>query len=166
MNVVPAYDRLSGLEGRFTRHNHGWWLYAMRPIGETGPIKLGRSYNPAQRRRTLERAGGQKLEIVTQVPEYVVSEAEAHRQWAPIRLHGEWFEATPELLAWLEHIETIEWYWTRFRDRLMVLVARKTDRQRHGSPLRHIAYVEHQIRRAHRASVLRERRIARSRNPQ
>lgn len=79
-----------------------WQLYAARGLGTLGPIKIGRSQNPAKRIRAFNTA--HRLEIVVQVPEWACSEAEAHARFQHLRLRGEWFEAAPDLLEFLAQL--------------------------------------------------------------
>lgn len=74
------------------------WLYALR---NGYIVKLGRSATPSVRLRDLNIVLAGRGKLLALVSEAVVSEREAHERWASLRVTGEWFRATPELLEWL-----------------------------------------------------------------
>lgn len=94
------------------------FLYA---IEGGGLVKLGRSVEPQKRLRSLQRMSPTPLTLIATIPEHLVSEEEAHERWSEQRAHGEWFEPSPELRAWIE--------WIGRRGRLAIdLYERATER--------------------------------------
>ncbi len=66
-------------------------------------IKIGYSTDVEKRVATLQTASGSRFETVTYRKGGRAMEARYHRRWADQRLSGEWFTATPELLAEMAH---------------------------------------------------------------
>jgi hypothetical protein len=62
-------------------------------------VKIGTSTDISRRFRTLRTMSPLPIELLGAIPGGRAEEAELHREWAPLRLHGEWFQATPELLG-------------------------------------------------------------------
>lgn len=67
--------------------------------GETGPVKIGFSVDVASRLRAIQTHSPIPLSILATRAGGAAREGAYHRQFAEHRLHGEWFERTPELLA-------------------------------------------------------------------
>lgn len=67
-------------------------------IREAGVIKIGRSTNPLKRLSALQVSTPAKLVLLGVCDE---PEADVQRRFQELRVHGEWFQATPELLAWV-----------------------------------------------------------------
>lgn len=74
-------------------------VYFIKPIGLTGPIKIGFSANPVMRLKPLTSWSPIPLEIAVIAPGTFSHEKLLHEWFAPHRLHGEWFSVTPELTA-------------------------------------------------------------------
>jgi DNA-binding CsgD family transcriptional regulator len=64
----------------------------------TERIKIGATRH-LTRLADLQRTCSTKLQLRMLIPGYLVEEAYWHVHFREIRLHGEWFQATPELLA-------------------------------------------------------------------
>lgn len=79
------------------------WVYFVR-AGMDGPFKIGRSTNVPDRVATLQTANHASLRLVAQLPGGVEVERLLHRRFAPCRLHGEWFEASADLIAFVQEI--------------------------------------------------------------
>lgn len=62
-------------------------------------IKIGYSHDPQKRLANLQTSHHDRLEIIGVIPGGLAEEARLHRQFAGVRLSGEWFRATPELLS-------------------------------------------------------------------
>lgn len=77
------------------------WLYA---LGHGDLVKLGRSGTPVARTRALNATLARRGKILALIRESVVSERQAHERWAAIRVTGEWFQATPELMEWVSSL--------------------------------------------------------------
>lgn len=68
---------------------------------ESGRIKIGTTGSIASVFQTLQRANGEPLRILATVPGDYHHEAELHSHFHAIRLHREWFRATPELFGYI-----------------------------------------------------------------
>lgn len=70
--------------------------------GEPGsPIKIGTTRDAVRRVRALQRCNGSVLRVLATIPGDATHEAEMHARFAHLRLHGEWFTAAPDLLAFI-----------------------------------------------------------------
>jgi hypothetical protein len=78
-------------------------IYFIRS-GNDGPIKIGRARDVARRVRTLQTASAAPLVLLGVIPGDGKVERRLHRRFAANRIRGEWFRATPELLA---HIDAL-----------------------------------------------------------
>lgn len=61
-------------------------------------IKIGYSGAPTVRLKGLQSDNGRELEIIRTVPGTFEDESRLHAQFAHIRVRGEWFQATPDLV--------------------------------------------------------------------
>lgn len=68
-------------------------------------IKIGFSQSPNARKNELQTGNPEKLQILAIVPTSVLQEHEAHAQFDELRIRGEWFQATPELLQYIEKMK-------------------------------------------------------------
>lgn len=75
------------------------YIYFMRPIGGDGRIKIGCSYLPARRLIELSTWSAYQLEIIGVGEGNLADEKMLHQYFAADRLHSEWFQSSPELLA-------------------------------------------------------------------
>lgn len=69
-----------------------------------GLIKIGRSVNPDSRFNAIRTMSPDKLVLLGYLPEEVATENELHKKFAHLRMHGEWFEAAPELRKAIEKL--------------------------------------------------------------
>ena len=92
-DVYPLRPKRSPREPSF--------LYA---FAHSGRVKLGRTIDIATRLKDLQRGAGGLGELLALVSEDLVSEAQAHRRWAHLRVTGEWFTLTDELGEWLRSL--------------------------------------------------------------
>jgi transposase-like protein len=83
-------------------------VYFMRRADGVGPIKIGCSAWPERRLSALQIWSPHPLEIVASCQGAFADERRLHRQFADCRLHGEWFEATPELLATIARVASTD----------------------------------------------------------
>lgn len=67
-----------------------------------GPIKIGRTDDLAKRIVGLETSRPDRLVTLGTFPGTLRDESEIHQRFADIRERGEWFQATPELLAFIK----------------------------------------------------------------
>ena len=67
--------------------------------GVFGPIKIGHTDSDPQKRiATIQTAHHEKLRLLACVQGSRADERALHQRFAEFRLHGEWFQASPELL--------------------------------------------------------------------
>lgn len=81
------------------------WVYFIQHGGPEGHIKIGTTTsNPYARLRTLQTGAPEPLVLLAAIPGNLLLERELHERFAAIRTreNGEWFHATPELLAFIE----------------------------------------------------------------
>lgn len=57
----------------------------------TGRIKIGSSWNPLARMRSLAMCASEPMSLLMLLSEQRMSESEAHKLFAEQRIHGEWF---------------------------------------------------------------------------
>lgn len=70
-----------------------------------GPVKIGSSQDPRRRLQALQTASPFPLRLLAKAEQNgEVSEALLHQRFDSARLHGEWFEPTPELLAYIAEL--------------------------------------------------------------
>ena len=67
---------------------------------ETGPIKIGISYDAVHRLETLQLANPRRLKLLGYLP--ANREEILHTQFAHARIRGEWFHPIPELLHYIK----------------------------------------------------------------
>jgi hypothetical protein len=65
-------------------------------------VKIGIAVDPDRRLSVLQEGSPEILELVATRPGTVVDERRLHERFAEARAHGEWFDATPEILLWLD----------------------------------------------------------------
>ena len=127
----------------------------MYVVGRGEFVKIGRSQNPAQRISSLQTANPMRLETLLIVPEYVVTEQEAHRRWSSQREKGEWFSRTPELVAWLDEVAARARVAERTRERVVAVIERRANPRR---PLAELKRAEERVRRDIAAALQEEAR--------
>lgn len=66
---------------------------------DEGPIKIGVSVDPTKRLKGIQTSYPYKLQILALIPDGGMMESEYHARFAAHRLHGEWFEPHPDILA-------------------------------------------------------------------
>lgn len=75
------------------------WVYFIRE-GADGPIKIGRtSVDVRGRMGASQTSTHHQLALIGQVPESLFSEKELHERFSELRIRGEWFKPSAELLA-------------------------------------------------------------------
>lgn len=77
------------------------FIYFLRRCDNVGPIKIGCSAVPKSRLEAFQCWSPEKLCIMGTAKGGFADERRIHRQFDAHRLHGEWFEATPEVLAFV-----------------------------------------------------------------
>lgn len=76
---------------------------------ESGPVKIGFSNDVFRRFRALRNSSPVPLYVLAARSGSRVVEREYHRRFARFRIHGEWFERTPELEAEIESVNRGEY---------------------------------------------------------
>jgi hypothetical protein len=111
--LVLLADEIEGAEpGYLDEVREGLEQLANAPMLDAGvyfirsgdAVKIGMSKDVPGRLRTLRTMSPLPLELLGVIPGGRDEEAQLHRDWAPERLHGEWFKATPDLLGHIEGI--------------------------------------------------------------
>lgn len=74
-------------------------VYFIKPIDMDGPIKIGCSFSPDRRRRSLETWSPFPLEIIAEIDGDTNLERRFHARFKLSHQNREWFAVTPELLA-------------------------------------------------------------------
>ena len=77
----------------------GRHLYLMR-AGDSGALKIGRANDPARRARDLQVGCPERIQVLAILPEMGSDEHYAHQRFAHLRLAGEWFSPSPEIVEW------------------------------------------------------------------
>lgn len=76
---------------------HGWTYF----VQSGDRIKIGHTAKPGRRLKGLARKF-EGLEVLAVVSAEIIGEFEAHELFAHLRLEGEWFRATDELLDYID----------------------------------------------------------------
>lgn len=74
-------------------------VYFMRRADGIGPIKIGYSKLPEARLVAMQVWSPEILSIIASAPGTFLDEKRLHNQFGECRLHGEWFEPVPDLIA-------------------------------------------------------------------
>lgn len=82
----------------------GPYVYFIRPVGMIGPIKIGCSHNPEQRRRQLRLCSPVDLEVVGAIEGGLGDEYAVQAYLADHQSHGEWFLANSQVLAVIDQL--------------------------------------------------------------
>lgn len=86
-----------------TTPQKSYFVYFISAAAADFPIKIGISQSRHIRFASLQNALPYDLEILALMPtEDPLLERRLHRQFAGLRLKGEWFRRTPELMAYIE----------------------------------------------------------------
>lgn len=78
-------------------------VYFLRPVGQVGPIKIGCSVFPEGRLDNFTLWSPQPLELIVSVPGTHANERALHGMFRKHHVHGEWFGASKQLLALIDH---------------------------------------------------------------
>lgn len=74
-------------------------VYFIKPVGFNGPIKIGCSFAPGNRREQLQQWCPFPLEIVAEIDGDINLERRFHAHFESFHKGHEWFEATADLLV-------------------------------------------------------------------
>ena len=89
-------------------------MYFIQEHSKGLPIKIGIAKKPRDRMRTLQTGNSKALTILGYIKGTKSDESKLHQQFANQRIvrkdrsQGEWFESTPELLALIEELLTLQ----------------------------------------------------------
>jgi hypothetical protein len=70
--------------------------------GVSGPVKIGRSYNPTARMAQLQTAHADRLRMLYFERGGRDEECRLHAKFSECHISGEWFELTTEMLQYIE----------------------------------------------------------------
>jgi len=84
----------------------GWRSIYFLRAGADGPIKIGSALCPPARMAQLQTGCPQRLELIFHALAQPGMESLLHRRFAPVRVHGEWYQADPSLLAYIDQLRT------------------------------------------------------------
>lgn len=79
-------------------------VYFIKPIGMDGPIKIGCSIAPDNRRETLQSWCPFPLEVLAEIEGGYLLERRFHQAFIADHRGHEWFNTTPRLLATIDEI--------------------------------------------------------------
>lgn len=77
--------------------------------GNDGPIKIGKAQNSEARRRDLQTGNHEKLKLITEIPGDKEREDSIHNDLRSDRYRGEWFSATPKVLAYIDKVARVDY---------------------------------------------------------
>lgn len=78
--------------------------YIARPVGKTGPVKIGCSLDPKGRLPNLKRHGWGRCELLVTIPG-AEWERRLHVKFYDRRIRGEWFEPSGEMERMIDGIQ-------------------------------------------------------------
>lgn len=85
---------------RFARRRASGFVYAVQAVEGRKLVKFGFTRgDPEKRLRHLQTGSPVELRLLCAVPGWPADETRLQRGFAEIRVRGEWFEPSPELLA-------------------------------------------------------------------
>lgn len=80
------------------------FIYAIKPVGEAGPVKIGNSIDPEHRVPTLALCSPVALELIGYFKASKKLERRIHRALWRDHSHREWFSASANVLEFCEII--------------------------------------------------------------
>lgn len=106
-DLTNKRDSVSSVISRAYRKNGGFegpdFVYFIQAI-DGGPIKIGKAALPRTRLRTLQTAHHQELRLIGYVRGGGAVEQIILREFAAIRIRGEWFKPTRRLLRFINDL--------------------------------------------------------------
>ena len=97
-----TWDR-NALPSRYAKPNA---IYAVRPTGAQGPVKIGACTDLTRRLRMLNTGSPVRLEVIATLAGSVELEKRIHKALASVRERGEWFTHGPIVASVLEWMAT------------------------------------------------------------
>jgi hypothetical protein len=73
------------------------YLYFIQ--AENGPIKIGHSSDPEGRLAILQQGNPYPLHLLAKIPQLFCEERALHKKYASLRMAGEWFDPSDDLLS-------------------------------------------------------------------
>jgi hypothetical protein len=108
--ILDMERRLEEIHGPIPRHtarrNRVSLVYFIQ-ARHGGPIKVGIATNPRRRLRELQTAHAHELVIRRMTPGGLDLEQKIHKQFAHLRLRGEWFTSAQELMEFIETLPVV-----------------------------------------------------------
>jgi hypothetical protein len=86
------------------RQDTGGWCYVYF-VSDGAAIKIGRAVDVVARLRALQVSHQQPLTLLATLLAHRSIEGLLHRRFRTSRVNGEWFQATPDLLALIERVK-------------------------------------------------------------
>jgi hypothetical protein len=80
------------------------WVYFIREDVDGGQVKIGHATNPHARMRGMQTGNPRRFVLLGSMRGGREDEQQLHRRFASSRTSGEWFEATAELLTFIEGV--------------------------------------------------------------
>jgi hypothetical protein len=96
-------DRIAAVRDGEHKKRQGYVYFAS--AGADGPIKIGYSANPWARLNDLQNGSPQKFELLAVVAGKDADERSYHDQFASLRIQGEWFKRSKELLSLIKELK-------------------------------------------------------------
>lgn len=82
-------------------------IYFIQAANGRGPIKIGVSIRPEKRLVSIQLISPTRLKIIKTLKGGQDQELALHHHFAHLRLHGEWFEAAPELVDFINNTNEV-----------------------------------------------------------
>lgn len=92
---------LASIESSDTTFPRNCFVYF---IGTADTVKIGVTTSLSHRLRTIQLSSPVHVELLAQVRGGLATEQGFHAEFAPDRLHGEWFRRSPEINARLHEL--------------------------------------------------------------
>lgn len=80
------------------------WIYFIG--ADSGPIKIGFTCDVQERLKRLSLSSPRRLRVLAKVAGAIADERIYHARFKRQRLHSEWFERAPEILAEIERLSS------------------------------------------------------------
>jgi hypothetical protein len=104
-------------------------VYFIRPVGMDGPVKIGVSISPDQRRDTLADWSPWPLEIIAETEGDFRAEQRLHAQFSHLHERREWFRWSPEIAEVVEAINSGTFDWCSITPERKVITGRWLTRE-------------------------------------
>lgn len=77
--------------------------------GKSGPVKIGHTRNVSERLKKLQTGYHRRLYLLAVIPGGAGLEADLHARFGELRLQGEWFRRSPEMIGLIEENTPDQW---------------------------------------------------------